>query len=96
MKFVLEVYLWVGLFFGLLTLLYGMLRERSKEQAIWMTGLKWTLGAGAAALAWPIAAYWVLEGELFKRKTKRMTQRKTSETQIEQQIQPRQEQRQEP
>lgn len=104
MKFVLEAYLWVGLLFGLLAFIFGMLRERSKDQAIWMAGLKWTLGAGAAALAWPIAVYWVLEGELFKRKLKRMPHHKACDTAIEQRVeQPiqardeqRQKQRQEP
>lgn len=67
MKFVLEAYLWVGVLFGLLTLTFGMIRERSKDQPGWMTALKWLLGAGAAGLAWPVAAYWVLEGELIRR-----------------------------
>lgn len=71
MKFALEIYLWTGLLFGLLTLIFGLMRERSAEQHTLMNGLKWLLGAGAVTLAWPVAMYWILEGELYKRKARK-------------------------
>lgn len=83
MKGALEAYLWVGLLFGLLTFGFGMLRERSKDQVIWMSALKWSLGAGAAALAWPIAAYWVVEGELIKRNSRSCLDTRQSNSEIQ-------------
>ncbi len=69
MKAVLEIYLWMGLLLGLLTLLFGMSRGRSREQSLLMNTLKWLLGASAVTLAWPVAGYWVIEGELNRRRT---------------------------
>ncbi|MDH4394528.1 MAG: hypothetical protein QE278_02510 [Limnobacter sp.] len=83
MKAVLEIYLWVGLLLGLLTLLFGMLRGRSRDQHLLMNGLKWFLGAGAVALAWPVAGYWVIEGELNRRRALRESAGKDSEKPVQ-------------
>ena len=68
MKVALEIYLWLGLLLGLLTMMFGLIRERTNEQHPLMSGLKWLLGACAVTLAWPVALFWMLEGELYRRR----------------------------
>lgn len=68
MKTVLIIYLGIGALLGMLTFMFGLFRGRSVEQHVLMNSLKWLLGASSVALAWPVAGYWVVEGELNRRR----------------------------
>lgn len=76
MRVALEIYLWLGLVFGFLTLIFGLMREKTKEQHALMSVLKWLLGALAVTFAWPVALFWFMEGELNRNRAirKKMSQ----------------------
>ena len=66
LNFLLIVYLTAGSVCGLCVALFGLFAHR--EQNLLMHIIKWTLAGLATMAAWPIVLWWLLEGELNRRR----------------------------